>query len=227
MELIQQGIDIFLHLDAHLNDMAGSMGGWLYLVLFIIVFCETGLVVTPFLPGDSLLFAVGALAAIDGSPLDLSVILVLLTIAAIAGDAVNYAIGFWVGPKVFVSETSRLINRQHLLRTEAFYEKYGGKTIILARFMPIVRTFAPFVAGIGRMQYPRFALFNVVGGITWVASFTIAGYWFGNLPFVKRYFHFVILAIIVISVMPPVIEYLRVRREEAVAKQRAGVVTSD
>jgi membrane-associated protein len=219
MELIQQGIDIFLHLDAHLNELAGSLGGWLYLVLFLIVFCETGLVVAPFLPGDSLLFAVGALAAIDGSPLDLSVILVLLTIGAIAGDAVNYAIGFWVGPKVFTSETSRLINKQHLMRTEAFYEKYGGKTIILARFMPIIRTFAPFVAGIGRMRYARFALFNVVGGVTWVAGFTLAGYWFGNLPFVKRYFHFVILAIIVISVMPPVIEYLRIRREEAAAKR--------
>ncbi len=220
MEIFQQAIDIFLHLDAHLNELAGSLGGGLYVVLFLIIFCETGLVVTPFLPGDSLLFAVGALAAIDGSALHLPVILILLTIAAVVGDAVNYAIGYRVGPKVFTSETSRLLNKQHLLRTQAFYEKYGGKTIILARFMPIVRTFAPFVAGIGQMRYPRFALFNVVGGIAWVASFTIAGYWFGNVPVVKRNFHFVIVAIIVISVMPPIIEYLRVRRE-AIAKGAA------
>ena len=215
MEIIQQAIDIFLHLDAHLNELAGSLGGWLYVVLFLIIFCETGLVVTPFLPGDSLLFAVGALAAIDGSPLHLPVILVLLTIAAVVGDAVNYTIGYRVGPKVFTSETSRLLNKQHLLRTQAFYEKYGGKTIILARFMPIIRTFAPFVAGIGQMRYARFALFNVVGGVAWVASFTVAGYFFGNVPVVKRNFHFVIVAIIVISIMPPIIEYLRVRRAAA------------
>jgi membrane-associated protein len=221
MELLQQAIDIFLHLDAHLNDLAGSMGGWLYLLLFLIIFCETGLVVTPFLPGDSLLFAVGALAAIDGSPLHLPVILLLLMAAGVGGDAVNYAIGYRVGPKVFTSETSRLLNREHLLRTQRFYEKYGGKTIILARFMPIIRTFAPFVAGIGQMRYPRFATFNVVGGVVWVASFTLAGYFFGNVPVVKRNFHFVIVAIIIISVMPPVLELLRARRESATAKRAA------
>jgi membrane-associated protein len=221
MELIQQAIDIFLHLDTHLNDLAASMGGWLYLLLFLIVFCETGLVVTPFLPGDSLLFAVGALAATPGSPLDLPLILVMLSIAAVAGDAVNYAIGYRVGPRVFTSETSRLLNKEHLLRTQAFYEKYGGKTIILARFMPIIRTFAPFVAGIGNMRYGRFALFNIVGGLVWVFSFTVAGYFFGNVPVVKRNFHFVIVAIIIISVMPPVIEYLRARRESALAKSAA------
>jgi membrane-associated protein len=221
MELIQQAIDIFLHLDAHLNELAGSMGGWLYVLLFLIIFCETGLVITPFLPGDSLLFAIGALAAIDGSPIHLPVILVLLTIAAIAGDAVNYAIGYRVGPRVFSSTTSRLLNKSHLLRTQQFYEKYGGKTIILARFMPIIRTFAPFVAGIGRMRYARFALFNVVGGTVWVAAFALAGYFFGNVPVVKRNFHFVIVAIIIISVMPPVIEFLRARREAAAAKSVA------
>jgi membrane-associated protein len=221
MELIQQAIDIFLHLDTHLNELAASMGGWLYLLLFLIVFCETGLVVTPFLPGDSLLFAVGALAATPGSPLDLPLILVLLSIAAVAGDAVNYAIGYRVGPRVFSSETSRLLNKEHLLRTQAFYEKYGGKTIILARFMPIIRTFAPFVAGIGNMRYGRFALFNIVGGLVWVFSFTVAGFFFGNVPVVKRNFHYVIVAIIIISVMPPVIEYLRARRESALAKNAA------
>jgi membrane-associated protein len=221
MELVQQVIDIFLHLDAHLNELAGSMGGWLYLLLFLIVFCETGLVVTPFLPGDSLLFAVGALAAIEGSPLHLPVIMGLLAVAAIAGDAVNYAIGARVGPKVFFSETSRLLNKEHLLRTQSFYEKYGGKTIILARFMPIIRTFAPFVAGIGKMRYANFAMYNVVGGLVWVASFTLAGYFFGNVPVVKRNFHFVIVAIIILSIMPPIIEYLRARRESATAKSVA------
>src|SRR6185436_18717261 len=189
MELIHQAIDIFLHLDAHLNDMAGSMGGWLYLLLFLIVFCETGLVVTPFLPGDSLLFAVGALAAVDNSALHLPVVLVLLAVAAIVGDAVNYTIGYRIGPRVFSRETSRLLNKEHLLRTQAFYEKYGGKTIILARFMPIIRTFAPFVAGIGKMEYRKFSLFNVTGGIAWVVSFLLGGYFFAGSEVVKRNFH--------------------------------------
>jgi membrane-associated protein len=218
MELLKDAVDIFLHLDAHLNDLAGMLGPWLYLLLFVIIFAETGLVVTPFLPGDSLLFAVGALAAIDGSPINLPQVVMLMCIAAVLGDAVNYAIGARVGPRVFTSETSRLLNKEHLLRTQRFYEKYGGKTIIIARFMPIVRTFAPFVAGIGQMRYARFAAFNVVGGIVWVASFTIAGFFFGNVPVVKRNFHFVILAIIIISVMPPVIEFLRARREHAAEK---------
>jgi membrane-associated protein len=221
MDLIHQTLDIFLHLDTHLNDLAASLGGAIYGVLFAIVFCETGLVVTPFLPGDSLLFAVGALAAIDGSPLQIPMILGLLAVAAVTGDAVNYAIGRRVGPKVFTSETSRWLNKEHLLRTHAFYEKYGGKTIILARFMPIIRTFAPFVAGIGQMGYPRFALYNVVGGVAWVGAFTCAGYFFGNVPVVKRNFHFVIVAIIVLSIMPPIIEYLRSRRESTLAKSAA------
>jgi membrane-associated protein len=213
MEYLTQLIDIFLHLDQHLNEWAGLLGGWLYLVLFLIVFCETGLVVTPFLPGDSLLFAVGALASVPGSPLNLQVIIALLIIAAILGDAVNYTIGAIVGPRVFSSAESRWLNKAHLERTRAFYEKYGGKTIILARFMPIVRTFAPFVAGIGQMRYSRFALFNVVGGVAWVLMFVLGGYGFGEVPVVKRNFHIVILGIIIVSVMPPVIEYVRARRE--------------
>jgi membrane-associated protein len=206
-------IDVFLHLDVHLNEWAGALGVWLYVVLFLIVFCETGLVITPFLPGDSLLFAVGALLSVPGTPLSLSAMVVLLCIAAVLGDAVNYTIGLRVGPRVFTSETSWLLNKEHLVRTQTFYEKYGGKTIVLARFMPIVRTFAPFVAGIGRMNYPRFALFNVTGGISWVCSFVFAGYFFGAVPVVKRNFHLVIVAIVILSVLPPIFEYLRARRE--------------
>lgn len=212
MEFLTQLIDVFLHLDAHLNEWAGLLGVWLYLVLFVIVFCETGLVVTPFLPGDSLLFAVGALASIPGSPLSLPLIILVLCVAAVLGDAVNYTIGYRVGPRVFASEESRWLNKTHLERTRAFYEKYGGKTIILARFMPIVRTFAPFVAGIGQMRYARFALFNVAGGIAWVLMFVLGGYGFGEVPVVKRNFHVVILGIIIVSVLPPVIEYVRARR---------------
>jgi membrane-associated protein len=215
MELIQHAIDIFLHLDTHLNELATNLGPWLYVLLFAIIFAETGLVVTPFLPGDSLLFAIGALAAIAGSPIDVGWVILLLIVAAILGDAVNYAIGLRVGPRVFTSETSRLLNKEHLLRTHRFYEKYGGKTIILARFMPIVRTFAPFVAGIGQMRYTHFAAYNVVGAIIWVAAFVLAGYYFGNVPVVKRNFHLVIVAIIILSIMPPVIEFIRARRNPA------------
>ena len=213
MQWIQQAIDVFLHLDRHLNDWAGMLGPWLYVVVFLIVFCETGLVVTPFLPGDSLLFAVGALAAAPGSPLSLFGLLALLITAAVLGDAVNYAAGFWVGPKVFTREESILLSKRHLLRAQRFYERHGGKTIILARFVPIIRTFAPFVAGIGQMNYPRFAVFNVTGGIAWVVCFLFAGNWFGNLDVVKQRFHYVILAIIIISVLPIVIEFFRARRE--------------
>lgn len=207
--MIQQVIDIFLHLDQHLNAWAGDLGAWTYVLLFAIVFAETGLVVTPFLPGDSLLFAVGALAASDGSPLHIVAITVLLVVAAILGDAVNYAVGRRLGPKVFSRESSWLLNKQHLVRTQQFYEKHGGKTIFLARFVPIIRTFAPFVAGIGQMHYRRFALYNVTGGITWVVLFTTAGYFFGGLPWVKDRFHIVILAIIGISVLPIVWEFGR------------------
>ncbi len=207
-------LDIFLHLDAHMNEWAGELGIWLYLILFLIVFCETGLVVTPFLPGDSLLFAVGALSATEGSPIRIVHVCVLLIIAAILGDAVNYSIGKYLGPKVFSSERSRFLNKEHLVRTQHFYEKHGGKTIILARFVPIVRTFAPFVAGIGRMGYARFATFNVVGAFVWVLGFTIAGFAFGNIPAVKRNFQYVVVGIILVSVLPIAIEFFKARRRK-------------
>lgn len=213
MDMIAQLLDYFLHLDVHLNELAGALGPWLYGLLFLIVFCETGLVVTPFLPGDSLLFAVGALAATPGSPLNLPLICVLLVVAAVLGDAANYAIGARVGPRVFYREDSRWLNKQHLVRAQSFYERYGGKTIVIARFVPILRTFAPFVAGIGRMSYRRFAAFNVFGGLAWVLLFLLAGYFFGNLPAVQEHFHYVILAIIVISLVPIAVEWLRARRE--------------
>lgn len=215
MELIHTAIDLFLHLDRHLAELTQALGPWIYFLLFAIVFCETGLVVTPFLPGDSLLFAVGALASIPDSGLNVWGIGALLVTAAILGDAVNYAVGAYVGPRVFTSEESRWLNKKHLMRTHEFYEKYGGKTIILARFVPIVRTFAPFVAGVGSMTYPKFALYNVTGAFAWVLSFLTAGYWFGQLPVVKEYFHLVIVAIIVISVIPIVVEYVRARRVPA------------
>jgi len=215
MEFLQTVLDLFLHLDQHLNQWAGVLGPWLYLVLFLIVFCETGLVVTPFLPGDSLLFAVGALASIEGSPISLPLIAILLIVAAITGDAVNYAVGNYLGPMVFTSDHVRFLNRRHLERTHEFYERHGGKTIVLARFVPIVRTFAPFVAGIGKMSYRHFAVYNVTGALAWVLSFLLAGYFFGQIPTVKRNFHIVIVAIIIISILPMVFEYLRARREPA------------
>jgi membrane-associated protein len=219
MPFLQYCLDLFLHLDTHLNDFAVTLGPWLYLVLFLIIFCETGLVVTPFLPGDSLLFAVGALAAVPGSSLSVPLLAVLLVVAAVAGNAANYAWGYHVGPRVFCSERSWLFNRKHLLRTQAFYEKYGAKTIVLTRFMPILRTFAPFVAGIGKMEYRRFCLYNVAGGTAWVLLFLLGGYWFGGLEVVKRYFHLVIVAIIVISLLPPVVEFLLARRKRAPAEE--------
>jgi membrane-associated protein len=213
MGFLENVLDIFFHLDRHLNDWATTLGPWLYLLLFAIVFCETGLVVTPFLPGDSLLFAVGALAATPDSRFSLWGAALILWGAAVAGDAANYAIGKRLGPKVFSREDSRLLNRRHLERTGRFYEKHGGKTIVLARFIPIIRTFAPFVAGIGKMAYGRFAAFNVSGGLAWILIFIAGGYLFGNIPAVKRNFHFVIVGIIVISVMPVVLEFFLARRE--------------
>jgi membrane-associated protein len=212
VEALHHAIDVFLHLDVHLNEWAAMFGPWLYVILFLILFCETGLVVTPFLPGDSLLFATGALASVEGSPLELHWLMVLLVIAAVLGDAVNYAIGRRVGPVVFRSEGSWLLNVQHLERTAQFYEKHGGKTVFLARFVPIIRTFAPFVAGIGRMRYSYFATYNVTGALAWVLSFLAAGYWFGQIPTVKRNFHIVIVAIILISLVPVVLELVRARR---------------
>jgi membrane-associated protein len=204
--------NVITHLNVHLADWGNQMGPWLYVVLFLIIFAETGLVVTPFLPGDSLLFAIGALCAVETSPLAIGIIVPLLIVAAIIGDAVNYSAGHVIGPKVFRSEGSLFFNKKHLLKTQAFYEKYGGKTIIIARFVPIVRTFAPFVAGIGKMAYPRFLSFNVIGAVAWVGIFIPAGYLFGNLESVQKNFHYVIFAIIIISVMPAVIEYLRARK---------------
>ncbi len=210
MELLKYLIDFVLHLDKHLVELVQHYGAWTYALLFLIIFCETGLVVTPFLPGDSLLFAIGALAA--KGALNIYWVMILLSLAGILGDTVNYWIGQSVGPKVFVSSSSRWLNRSHLERTHEFYEKYGGKTIIIARFIPIIRTFAPFVAGIGRMSYARFLAYNVVGGILWICLFSLAGYWFGNIPVVKNNFTLVIFAIIIISVLPAVFEVLRAKR---------------
>jgi len=205
-------IDLFVHLDEHLNAIFVQYGMWTYAILFLIIFCETGLVVTPFLPGDSLLFAVGALSAAGG--LHVGGLFVLLAIAAILGDTVNYWIGNYIGPRAFTGNV-RFLKKEYLDRTHRFYEKHGGKTIILARFMPIIRTFAPFVAGIGSMTYARFFSYNVIGGIVWVGGFLFAGYFFGNIPFVKHNFEYVIMGIIFVSVLPPVIEFLRHRRQAA------------
>jgi len=209
MELVHWFVDFFLHLDKHLAEVIQAYGTWTYALLFAIVFLETGLVVTPFLPGDSLLFAAGSFAALGA--LDPGLLFLLLAVAAVLGDTVNYAIGAYLGPKVFHYPKSRFFNPEHVRRTHRFYEKYGGKTIIIARFVPIIRTFAPFVAGIGAMSYPRFLAYNVVGGLGWVALCLGAGYFFGNLPFVRRNFSLVILAIVVISVLPALVEYLRHR----------------
>ncbi len=210
MELIANLIDLFLNLDEHLNIIIKNYGVWTYLILFLIIFCETGLVVTPFLPGDSLLFAAGALAA--SSPLEAKWLFVLLSIAAIAGDTVNYWIGYFVGPKVFHNQDIRFFKKEYLDRTHQFYEKYGGETIIVARFVPIIRTFAPFVAGIGTMTYWRFITYNIFGGVAWITIFVFGGYYFGNLPTVKNNFSLVIIAIILISVMPGVIKFWQEKR---------------
>jgi membrane-associated protein len=227
MEFIKHVLDIVLHLDQHLRDWTQLFGGYLYLILFLVVFAETGFVVTPFLPGDSLLFAVGAVCSIEGSPLNVYAMWATLVAAAVIGDAVNYAIGYRIGPRVFYSETSRFLNKKHLVRTQRFYQRHGGKTIIIARFVPIIRTFAPFVAGVGQMGYRRFATFNVLGALGWVTSFLFLGYRFGQLEVVKKQFHLVLLAIIVLSIMPAVIEYLRERKrvEEAALEQAAAPET--
>ena len=212
LETIKFLIDMVLHLDRHLAEISNTFGGWMYAILFVVVFCETGLIVTPFLPGDSLLFAVGALVAIPETNLSLPLMFVLLTSAAILGDAVNYAIGRQLGPKVFFSETSRLLNRNHLFKAQAFYEEHGGKAIFLARFLPIVRTFAPFVAGIGKMNYFRFWFFNLSGAVCWVGLFLFGGYVFGNWPPIKRNFSLVIVGIIFVSVLPLIYEWYKARK---------------
>ncbi len=202
-------VDIILHVDKYLDLIIKTFGVWSYVILFVIVFCETGLVVTPFLPGDSLLFAAGALAAIGS--FDVTLLVVLFASAAIIGDNVNYWIGHFVGPKIFHKENVRFLNRKHLDRTHEFYEKHGGKTVILARFIPIIRTFMPFVAGLGRMKYPRFLAYDITGGILWPAIFVLSGYYFGNLAIVKKYFSLVVIAIILISVMPILYHVIRMR----------------
>ena len=210
MELFALFVDFFVNLDEHLQALVAAYGPWIYLILFLIVFCETGLVVTPFLPGDSLLFVAGAIAAAGG--MNVHLLVVLLIIAAILGDAVNYAFGRYVGPRVFSQQQSRWLNPKHLQRAHAFYEKHGGKTIIIARFVPIVRTYAPFVAGAASMTYSRFAFYNVSGAILWVVSLAYAGYFFGNLPVIKDNLSLVIIGIIILSIMPGVVEILRHRR---------------
>lgn len=209
MEILNQLIEVVLNLDKNLNLLISNYGFWTYLILFLIIFCETGLVVMPFLPGDSLLFAVGNIAA--RGTLDFWSLILLLSIAAILGDTLNYTIGHFVGPKVF-SEKSRFLKQSHLDRTKRFFEKYGGKTIIFARFVPIVRTFAPFIAGVGTMAYGRFAMFNVVGGIAWIALFLAGGYFFGSMSVVQKNFTFVIAGIIIVSIIPGLIEYIRHKR---------------
>ena len=217
MEFIKDILDYFLHLDDKLEDIIKNYGLWTYLILFLIIFAETGLVITPFLPGDSLLFAAGTFAA--GRGLNVWVLFIILSVAAIIGDTVNYWVGHYVGPKVFHKENVRFLNKKHLERTHAFYEKYGGKTIIIARFIPIIRTFAPFVAGIGSMTYWRFITYNVVGGILWVGICVFAGYFFGNIPIVKNNFSIVIIAIVFISVLPVIIEFIRHRMSRARAAE--------
>jgi len=210
MDLVRTLIDFVLHVDQHLVDLAERLGGWLYGLLFLIIFCETGLVILPFLPGDSLLFAAGALIALPGSPLDLWLTAVLLIVAAVAGDAVNYSVGAYLGPAVFTGRF-RFLNPKYIQRTQEFYEKYGKKTIFLARFVPIVRTFAPFLAGVGRMEYRTFALYNVTGGVTWVLLFLLLGWQFGQLPIVQEYFQLVIFGIIFVSILPILWELARAK----------------
>ncbi len=209
MDLLRSVIDLFLHLDQHLSRIIADYGVWTHLILFLIVFAETGLVITPFLPGDSLLFAAGTFAALGS--LDLWLLVVLLTGAAILGDTVNYWVGAWIGPRAFSGKV-RFLRKDYLDRTHAFYEKHGGKTVILARFVPIIRTFAPFVAGVGAMSYPKFITYNIVGAVLWVGLFVPAGYFFGNIPAVRENFTLVILAIIALSVLPIALEALRGRR---------------
>ena len=210
MDPISGFFDLILHLDRHLTDLAQTYGAWVYAVLFLIVFLETGLVVTPFLPGDSLLFVAGTIAA--AGALNVHALVLLLIAAAIAGDSLNYAIGRYLGPRVFRFDDSRFFKRAYVDRTHAFFERHGGKAIIIARFVPIVRTYAPFVAGIGAMRYRRFLMFNVTGALLWVALLAYAGFFFGNLALVRNNLTAVILGIIVLSIMPGIVEFWRARR---------------
>ncbi|MEN4973703.1 DedA family protein [Pantoea eucalypti] len=217
MEFIHFLVDFILHIDVHLAELVAQYGIWIYAILFLILFCETGLVVTPFLPGDSLLFVAGALAALPGNDLNVHMMVALLVVAAVLGDAVNYTIGRLFGERLFSNPNSKIFRRSHLDKTHAFYARHGGKTIILARFVPIVRTFAPFVAGMGHMSYRHFALFNVTGALLWVLLFSYAGYLFGDLPVVQENLKLLIVGIILVSILPGVIEVWRHRRQ---AKQQ-------
>lgn len=212
MDFLAKVIDFIFHLDAHLSDIIQTYGLWTYSILFVVIFCETGFVVTPFLPGDSLLFAAGTFAA--RGDLKVGLLFLILAAAAVLGDSVNYWLGKIVGPKVFHGEKNRFFKKEYLDRTHAFYEKYGAETIIIARFVPIIRTFAPFVAGIGRMTYGKFLSYNVIGGVGWVAIFTFGGYFFGNIPFVKKNFSIVIIAIIVLSLVPAVVEFFKHKKKK-------------
>jgi membrane-associated protein len=216
MDLLKQFLEFLLHAENHLVAFIQNYGALVYGLLFVIIFCETGLVVTPFLPGDSLLFAVGALAA--QGLMDWEIVLPVLLVAAILGDSVNYAIGKWIGPKVFHYESNRFFKREYLMKAHAFYEKYGGRAIILARFVPIVRTFAPFVAGVGTMNYAKFIIYNVTGAFLWVGIFVGAGFFFGNLPFVRENLKVVILGIIIVSLLPIAWEFFKASLE----KRKAG-----
>ena len=213
MDLLLQAVDWFRHVDVHLAQLARDYGPWIYAILFLIIFCETGLVVTPFLPGDSLLFAAGALAATG--EMNVALLWLVMLVAAVAGDTVNYWIGSRVGLSVF-RDDARILKTAYLRKTEEFFEKYGGKTIVLARFMPIVRTYAPFVAGASRMNYPRFLTYNLLGGLLWISMFLLGGFFFGNIPFIQRNFEWVVIVIILLSVLPPVIEFWKHRRRRAV-----------
>ncbi|MDR2585340.1 MAG: DedA family protein [Prevotellaceae bacterium] len=219
MEYINFFIDFVLHLDVHLAELTAQYGIWVYAILFVIIFCETGLVVTPFLPGDSLLFASGALASMSENSLSIHIMVLLLIVAAILGDAVNYTIGQLFGTKLFSNPNSKIFKKKYLDQTHAFYEKHGGKTIILARFVPIVRTFAPFVAGMGRMTYRRFASYNVIGGVLWVTIFSYLGYFFGGLDFVRNNMGILVIVIIVISLLPAIFEVWRNRRKNQKIKK--------
>lgn len=224
MEFVTFIIDFILNIDVHLAELVAEYGIWVYAILFLILFCETGLVVTPFLPGDSLLFVAGAISALDTNDLNVHLMIVLMIIAAIVGDAVNYTIGRIFGDKLFKNPDSKIFRRSYLDKTHAFYEKHGGKAIILARFVPIVRTFAPFVAGMGKMSYRHFAFYNVAGALLWVLSFTYAGYLFGDLPIVQKNLKILIVAIIFISILPGIIEIVRHKRAAAKAKAKSATI---
>jgi len=214
MQIITYLVDLFLHLDKHLATLIAQVGIWTYFPLFFVIFLETGFVITPFLPGDSLLFAAGALASLPGSPLHILILYIVLAGAAILGDTANYWIGYTVGPRVF-TEKVRFLKKEYLIRAHEFYEKHGNMTIFLARFVPIIRTFAPFVAGIGRMSYGHFISYNIFGGLVWAALFTFGGYFFGNIEFVQNNFSLVVMAIIILSIIPAIVEVIRSRRKSA------------